>query len=182
MIEVVFFGEFAGLCPDVFFRFAEVGDGQKGKAVFVGDRGSDGADDILIFIRAGGQSRCEVGRAFRKGERCGLGYAHAEAQRASFTPFGFAFEPGNGLVPFLYRIVAFDEFGMINGGKLLHGCLSFLIFFGRMDVRIVIIIDDLEPILEKFGKIRSADGAADMQYKFRLLFQSVHTWVMYGII
>lgn len=54
MIKAVLFCKRARLCPHVFFGFAKVGHGKKGKSELVCDIRTDGPDDILVFIRTRG--------------------------------------------------------------------------------------------------------------------------------
>lgn len=174
MVEVVFFGKNAGLCPNVLLGFAEIGQSKKGESKIVGNGCADRANDVLVLIGAGGECCCKVGRSLGESERAGLGNAHAEAERAALAAFRLSLVSGDRFVPFLYRVIALDELGTVNGGKFLDGRLALLILFFGMNVWVVIVVDDLKPVFEKLGKICAADRAANMEHEFWLLRYGRH--------
>lgn len=101
--------------------------------------------------------------AFCKRKLAGFCKTQAETKRTSFSTLGFALKTCDRLMPVLRIVVAFDELRAIEGRKLDYRIPAAFIFFLRMNIGIVVIINDRKPVFEQFRKIGATNGATDMK-------------------
>ena len=144
-VEVVFVGEFDGTFVAVLFL--EVG-WEVLDMVDLGQFFSDFVDLDRVFQRADGKGGGEIVVASLFCQSCGFFHPQAVAFEAAFAAFGYIFEAFGHLEEFLWIVVTLHQFdrmfkfhGIYQSGNFVD---SFLVFFFRVDVWVVVEYCDVE--------------------------------------